>query len=589
MNLDRRLLQLVNAAVAPFVWTVLGGLSAGILAIFQARLLSRVITRVFLQGQALGDVMPLLWVMLAIIAGRGLSTFAGDRGGAVLARQVKTRLRGMLADKIFRLGPLFTRDKPAGELSAVLLQGVDALDAYFSQFLPQIVLAGLVPLAVLALVFPVDWISGVILLLTGPLIPFFMFLIGSSSEKLTQRQFKALGRMSAFLLDTIQGLRALKELGRSREQVDRIREVSERYRETTMQVLRITFLSALALEILGTISTAVIAVQIGLRLLYGQMGFEGAFFVLLIAPDFYLPLRNLGLRFHASMSGASAARSIFAILDEEEMHGPPVPEKALAGENRIDGGMHQTLSSAPQITFEGITFGYPGRSEPAVSEVSFTLQAGSLVALVGASGAGKTSLLSLLARFIEPQAGQIWVNGERLSRYSAGEWRRSTAWVGQQPYLFSGSIADNLRIANEDARDEQLLQALQLARLDAWVASQPGGLSSQVGEGGRRLSAGQAQRLALARAFLRDAPLVLMDEPTAHLDPPEEAVLEHTVRDLCADRTTLIIAHRLNTIVRADQILVVEAGRMVERGRHSELLALNGRYAALVHAAGGQG
>lgn len=548
------------------------------MAILQAKGLSQVVARVFLGGQSLADVMPVLWLLLGVIGGRAAFGMLGEWAGINLARRVKSQVRDALVEKLFRLGPLYARSKPAGELTGIVLQGVDDLDAYFSQYLPQIVLAGLVPAAVLALVFPVDWLSGVILLVTGPLIPFFMFLIGSSAERLTRRQFGALSRMSAYLLDTLQGLRALKELGRSREQAGKIRAVSEHYRDTTLQVLRVTFLSALALELLGTISTALIAVQIGLRLLYGQMGFEQAFFILLISPDFYLPLRTLGLRFHASMRGVSAARKVFAVLDE--------PETVESAQPRDESIQREAGGDTPAIRFEHVTYQYADRGEPAVSDLSFEVRPGSLTALVGESGAGKTTVLSLLQGFIQPQSGEIRLNGVRLSEVSTVERRRMSAWVGQRPYFTSGSIADNLRIANKSAGDEDLRQACRLAQLETWLNQQPQGLRTRLGEGASRLSGGQAQRLALARAFLRDASLIYMDEPTAHLDPLEEAILEEVVGRLCAGRTAILIAHRLTTIANADQILVFFTGKIVESGRHADLLARQGVYASLVTAAG---
>ena len=316
MNLDRRLLKKIGVAKTALMLAVLAGFLAGAATILQARQISQVIARVFLGGQDLAAVMPALWGLLVILAGRAVLSYISEMAASAAAQRVKERLREDLTRRLLALGPAYTQGERSGELVNTLTQGVEALDAYFSQYLPQLALAGLLPLAYLAIVFPLDPLSGVILLLTGPLIPIFMFLIGSAAERLTQRQFSTLGRMSAYFLDTLQGLTTLKMLGRSQEQVGRIARVSEQYREATMGVLRITFLSALALELLSTMGTAIIAVEIGLRLLYGRMGFEGAFFLLLLAPEFYLPLRTLGLRFHASMAGVSAARRIFEVLDQ---------------------------------------------------------------------------------------------------------------------------------------------------------------------------------------------------------------------------------------------------------------------------------
>jgi ATP-binding cassette subfamily C protein CydD len=580
MNLDRRLLHLLRGQWAPFVGAVLGGAATGLLAILQARLLSQVIAAVFLGQADLAAVWPALSTLLGVIAARAFSTYLGEGSGAALARAVKGNLRTRLAEKLFSLGPLYARSRAPGELAHTLVSAVDDLDAYFSQYLPQVALAGILPVATLSLVFPVDWISGLILLLTGPLIPFFMFLIGSNAERLTRRQFVALGRMSAFLLDSLQGLRALKELGRSREQAGHIRQVSEAYRDTTLQVLRVTFLSALVLELLSTLSTAVIAVQIGLRLLYGRLAFEQAFFILLLAPEFYLPLRTLGLRFHAAMRGVSAARSIYDLLGVEEPRMSRAPTAVKAHE---EGGSGR----APEIVFEGVEYRYAGRGEPALDGISFRASAGQVTALVGESGSGKTTVLSLIERFCLPQAGTIRVDGRPLESVPLGAWRQRTAWVGQQTAFLNGTLADNLRIANRTASDATLMEACAQAHLADWVRSLPQGLETELGEGGRRMSGGQAQRLALARAFLRDAPLVLMDEPTAHLDPPEEARLEAAVRALCRGRTTLLVAHRLSTVQNADRILVFSGGRIVEAGSHGVLARGGGTYARLLAAAGG--
>jgi ATP-binding cassette subfamily C protein CydD len=427
MNLDRRLLEQLRRVRWAFLAAVLAGTAVGVAAIAQARFLSRVIARVFLDGYGLNQVMPWMWGLLVVILVRSLFTWIGDLAGAAAARQIKVHIRELLTAKLFRLGPLYSQARPAGELSSIMLQGVEALDAYFSQYLPQIVLAALVPLAVLVLVFPADWLSGLILLVTGPLIPVFMFLIGSTAEQLTRQQFKALGRMSAALLDALQGLRALKELGRSRDYAGRIQEVSEQYRRKTLDVLRVTFLSALALELLGTISTAVIAVQIGLRLLYGRMDFETAFFLLVIAPDFYLPLRSLGLRFHAALNGVSAARRIFQVLDEEEPAVFQRPSEGVASRHHPD-----LARKLPEITFKNVKYRYPGSEQAALQGLSFTLRPGEVTALVGESGAGKSTTAAVLLRFISAQGGEVSVGGRSLAEIDPVEWRKLIAWVPQR-------------------------------------------------------------------------------------------------------------------------------------------------------------
>lgn len=568
MNLDKRLLLAARGAAVVLALTVGAGLVASVLAVAQAKVVSRVITAVFLEGADLAGLWVWMVALPGVVLARAAAGFGQEWFAAGSAARIKMSIREKLLEHLLCSGPVRAGERSGGDLVATAVEGVDALEAYFSQYLPQLALAVLMPVLILGVIFPIDALSGVILLLTGPLIPFFMFLIGKNSEKLTGRQFTALRRMSAFLLDTLQGLKTLKALGRSREQAGRIVEVSERYRRVTLEVLRITFLSALVLELLGTIGTAMIAVQVGLRLLYGGLAFETAFFLLIIAPDFYQPLRSLGLRFHASQNGLAAAVQIFKILEE------PVEVQ--------EAGWKAVPPAWQEIVFEQVSYRYPGRETQALERVSLRLRRGELTALVGESGAGKTTVAALLLRFITAQAGQIWIDGMPLEEISSPEWRKQIGWVPQQAHFMRASLADNLRIANDTASDDDLWAALKLASLDMCVRGLPGGLDYRLGVGAGNLSGGQAQRLALARAFLKDPALMVLDEPTASLDPQEESILEETTRSLCKGRMVLVIAHRLATVYQADQILVMRAGRVVEAGSHADLIQADGAYAKLV-------
>ncbi len=375
------------------------------------------------------------------------------------------------------------------------------------------------------------------------------------------------------------GLTTLKMFNQGQAQAEKITKASERYRQVTMSVLRVTFLSALVLELAGTISTAVVAVEIGLRVLYSRMDFAGAFFILLLAPEFYLPLRQLGMRFHAGKSGISAARQIFEILDTPEQ----VSISIALLEKQPD------LARNPfRLVFEDIHFTYPAQKQAALQGVSFSMQSGQMTALVGPSGAGKTTLAYLLLRFIELEKGDIQINDTSLRSIPADSWRSQLSWVAQKPYLFNDTIASNIRLGCPAASIEQVRRAAQSAQLDDFVCSLPHGYDTRVGEHGALLSSGQAQRVGLARAFLKNAPVVVMDEPTAHLDPELEEHLVASIRQLCRGRTVLVIAHRLSTIQQAHQILVLEQGKLVEIGRHAELVSRSGLYSRLVKAYGGQ-
>jgi ATP-binding cassette subfamily C protein CydCD len=580
MKVNLRLLALARDSRLSLGITILSGLLTGLLTIGQAAGLSRVVTGVFLGGQLLSDVAGLLRLLLIIVFLRAVLAWGREVSANSVAVCVKSELRQQLFDKILSLGPAYTRSERTGELVNAAVGGVEALDTYFSQYLPQLVIAALVPLSILIVVFPRDPLSGLVLLLTAPLIPVFMYLIGKTAELLTKRQWDTLSLLSAHFLDSLQGLTTLKELGRSREHANSIEEASNRFRDVTLSVLRVTFLSALVLELVATVSTAVVAVEVGLRLLYGQLAFQQAFFLLLLAPEFYIPLRVLGLHFHAGMSGATAARRIFEILDL------PVSRYQGSGIGNQDS---RPLSLPPvsMIAFENLSYGYAGETVPALQDITLEIHAGEHIALVGMSGAGKSTLAALLLGFIHPNSGQITINHEPLSGLPLESWRRLIAWVPQDPYLFHDTLAANLRLARPDATDGQLAAAARAAHLDEFVQSLPQGYGTVVGEEGARLSSGQAQRLALARAFLKNAPILILDEPTSSLDPEQEMLVESAMHDLMGGRTVITIAHRLNTVFQADRIFVLEQGRLAEEGTHRELLARAGVYAALVNVPSG--
>jgi ATP-binding cassette subfamily C protein CydD len=571
MRLDIRLLRRIHGIRAALAVTIaVSGALAGLI-VLQAYLLSRVINSVFLESGGIRQVSLLLLVALLVIFARFALTWIGEISAYRISARARTQLREQVYAHLLALGPTYAGNERSGELIATLVEGIESLDAYFSQYLPQLFLTALAPLLVLAVVFPVDPLSGVVLLVTAPLLPLFMYLIGKMASALAERRWRALGMMSAHFLDVLQGLTTLKLLGRSKAQAETIGRISDQFRHVTLRVLRVAFLSSLVLELGATLSTAIIAVEVGLRLLYGQIAFQPAFFVLLLAPEFYLPLRALGMRYHAAISARMASQRILEILEM------PLP----ADKNAQSASTRPTAPLA--LRFEDMSFAYEGE-RPALNGVSFEIAAGRKVALVGPSGAGKSTIARLLLRFIEPQEGRILVNGQLLVNIPAEVWRRQVAWVPQHPYLFNASIADNIRIGKPDATMAEVVEAAQTALAHGFISSLPQGYDTPVGERGARLSGGQAQRISLARAFLKDAPLLVLDEATSNLDEETEALLLEALQRLMQGRTTLIIAHHLATVFKADQIIVLQAGRIIEQGTHDALLDQPGLYKELVHA-----
>ncbi|HJQ13314.1 MAG TPA: thiol reductant ABC exporter subunit CydD, partial [Anaerolineales bacterium] len=566
--MHRRLLSLTRDSRSALLITILSGFFIGLLPIGQAYLLSLTVNGVHLEGRTLVDVTSWLRLLLLVIAGRAFLTWINEVSANAVAVRIKTDLRERLFQHMLQLGPAYTRGQRTGELTTAAVEGIEALDAYYSQYLPQLVITALVPISILLVVFPIDLLSGIVLLITAPLIPFFMVMIGKGAEIVTKRQYQTLSRLSAHFLDSLQGLTTLKLFGQSRAHAKNIETVSNQFRDTTLNVLRITFLSALALELLATLSTAVIAVEIGFRLLYARIDFLEAFFILVLAPEFYMPLRMLGTRFHAGMAGTTAAKRIYEILDT------PAPSNPLTVSSR------QPVERVSSLMLKDVSYTYPGETAPALETINLQIDTGQHIALVGPSGAGKSTLVNLLLGFVQPTSGTILINGEQ--QITNSELRDSIAWVPQKPYLFHDTVAANIRLGKHDATNKEVREAARTAYLHEFIETLPEKYETVIGEGGARLSGGQAQRLALARAFLKNAPILILDEPTSSLDPETESLLEESTHRIMQGRTVITVAHRLNTIFRADKIIVIKEGRIIESGTHRALLAQNDAYASMV-------
>ncbi len=543
------------------------GLAGGLVAILEANFLSRIVNRAFLNHAALNTLMGLMVWLLISIALRALVGWFSEVFALRVALKVKESLRDQLIRKLFQLGPMYLRGERTGEVTNTVMEGIESLEVYLARYIPQIALSALVPLTILAFVVPNDWVTAIIFVVTWPLIPYFMMLIGKQAEKKSKKQFQTLSLLSAHFLDVLQGLSTLKLFNRSRYQLQVIQRISNQYRKTTMDTLRVAFISALALELLTTLSTAIVAVFIGLRLIAGTLHFQDAFFVLLLAPEFYLPIRLLGTQFHAGMNGVMAADRIFELLDE-----PIFQESGVSAESPT------IVEDWDHLHFEHVVHQYPGTDTKALDDLSLTIHRGEKVALVGPTGAGKSTIMNLLLGFMTPANGTIRVEDQSLTPALAAAWRKQITYLPQHPHLFKGTIADNLRMANPECTLQEMMDAAKKAGADEFICQLPAGYETGVGENGLGLSGGQIQRIALARAFLKNSPVILLDEPTANLDPESEMWIERALNELFADKTVLVIAHRLGTISRMDRILVLNEGRIIDQGPHSELVARKGLY-----------
>lgn len=576
MNISRPLIARSRKSRFTLLTAVIFSLLSAGMLVWQALSVSTILNLVFLEKAGFDRIRPEIPILVAVIILRALAHYLADHFAINVARQVKNDLRDELMTAI-RSGDSAAGDAHGGELSSNILEGIEALDGYFSQYLPQLAIAALVPLMMLVIVLPLDPLSALVMFLTAPLIPLFMILIGKTAEETTRSQWAQMRKMSVHFLDTLQGLTVLKTLNQIKRQIDRMSVVAEQYRITTLQVLRITFLSSLVLEMVGTLATAIIAVQIGLRLLSGGIDFRIAFFILVIAPDFYQPIRQLGLRFHTGMNALAVWERISSILPELKSVGVQSEVKTIS----------QTMRSVTRfesLSFVNVSYRYPDRLEEAVQEVSFNIQTGEFIAIVGPSGSGKSTLVRLLAGMLQPEHGQIALNGEPIGSFSVESWRKLINWVPQKPHLFMGTLRENLALARPEAADRDILEACQWAGLTGLLDKLPDGLNTNVGEQGTRLSGGEAQRVSLARAFLKGGELLVMDEPTANLDLELEADLVKSIRDLSRDKTVIAIAHRLETVRNADRIFVMEKGRLVQVGDHQTLLDTSGIYQRLILA-----
>ncbi len=569
--MQKKLIKLVQHYPWSFLVSIISAEIGAIFLIVQYRQVASFANSIMVRGASFEPVMVVLIGIVAAVLLRGFFQFLSDLTARRLAVQIKSKIRHELLQKAARLQFQGQTDK--NDFHALMIDGVETLDLYFSQYVPQIFISVFIPLTILLFVFPLDRLTGLVLLLTAPLIPIFMVLIGRHAKAVTSQQWLTLKRMSSFFLDSIRGVKTLLLFNQGEKQVKRLETVSTAYHDVTMKVLRVAFLSAFALEFISTLSTAVVAVEIGLRLLYGRLGFEEAFFILLIAPEFYLPLRNLGLRFHAGMNGVAAANSIFSFL--------ALPENQ---PNQAQPLKNFSWDSYQAIRFNTLSAAYRTPTQPALNAVNFEVPLGKKTAIIGPSGAGKSTVFQILLRFMQPVEGFVSLDNLAIEAIDLEAWRTTIGWIPQKPYLYNGTLLENLKIGNPYVTSHQIQAVLKQTSLSDFVNHLPYRLETKLSDLGTGVSAGQRQRLAIARLLLRDCQLLLFDELSTSLDSVgEEQVLE-SFDHFLPGRTWVSIAHRLHTILSSDHIILLNEGLVSAVGNHHSLLAESELYARFLNA-----
>jgi ATP-binding cassette subfamily C protein CydCD len=541
--LDPRLLHYARTTRRFLVLAVAIGGATALLLIAQAWLIAHIVAGAFLDHRTLTSLRGSLLALLAVVAGRSVLAWGAERTAHRASASAKSELRRAAAEHVAALGPAGLERNDPGRLSSLITSGIDALDGYFARYLPQLFLSVIVPVAVIAVVAGADWLSAVLIAVSLPLIPIFMALVGATTKDRTVARMRSLHKLAGHFLDVVAGLPTLKVFGRAKAQARSIADVTDRYRAATLSTLRLTFLSSLVLELLATVSVALVAVAVGLRLLDGDMSFRDALFVLVLAPEAYLPLRALGANFHASADGMQAAQEVFTLLEQPAV----APE----------GGTIRAADAA--IRVRGLEIVYPGRRVPALLGAELVVHPGETVAITGPSGCGKSTLLSVILGLRVPDSGSVSLGGIDLADLDLENWRSHIGWVPQRPHLFARSVAENIRLGRSDASDAAVAAALEDAGLTEVVRRLPRGADTLLGQGGAGLSAGERQRVSLARAFVRDAPLLLLDEPTASLDGETESDVLAAVSRLIVGRTAVIVAHRPALAALADRVVELPA------------------------------